>query len=123
MPVKSRARTRLACAALIVLLAPLGASAQPARPPAPPPTISGPVRQLSIDEAVALALEQNLNVQVERLNPQLQDLAVAQARTSWTPAFSAGFVGRRADSPPSSFLSGGSDKITDTNTGANLGVQ
>jgi outer membrane protein len=125
MPVKFRCRMRFACAALVLLFAPAGAAAQtaPAQPPAAAPTYSGPVRPLSIDEAVKLALEQNLNVQVERLNPQLQDLAIAQARTSWTPAFTAGFVGRRADSPPSSFLSGGNDKITDTNTGGVLGVQ
>jgi outer membrane protein len=123
MPVKSSRRSRLASAAIIVLLAPIGAAAQTGQSAPANPTMIGPARPLSIDEAVTLALEQNLNVQVERLNPQLQDLAISQARTSWTPAFSAGFVGRRADSPPSSFLSGGEDKITDTNTGGVLGVQ
>jgi outer membrane protein len=123
MPVKSVRRSRLASAALLVLLVPVGASAQTGQAAPAAPTFTGPVRQLSIDEAVKLALEQNLNVQIERLNPQLQDLAIAQARTSWTPAFSAGFVGRRADSPPSSFLSGAADKITDTNQGGTLGIQ
>lgn len=125
MHVKSRCRTPLAWAALLVLLAPGGAAAQTAQPALQPaaPTVSGPVRQLTVDEAVELALEQNLNIQVERLNPQLQDLAVAQARTNWTPEFNVGFVGRRGDSPPSSFLSGGSEKITDTNAGGTLGVQ
>jgi outer membrane protein len=123
MPVKSSRRSRLASAALLVLLVPVGAAAQTGQAAPAAPTFTGPVRQLSIDEAVKLALEQNLNVQIERLNPQLQDLAIAQARTSWTPAFSAGFVGRRADSPPSSFLSGAADKITDTNQGGTLGVQ
>jgi outer membrane protein len=123
MPVKSSRRSRLASAALLVLLVPVGAAAQTGQAAPAAPTFTGPVRQLSIDEAVKLALEQNLNVQIERLNPQLQDLAIAQARTSWTPAFSAGFVGRRADSPPSSFLSGAADKITDTNQGGTLGIQ
>ena len=34
------------------------------------------VRRISIDEAVALALENNLDLQVERINPQMQDLTV-----------------------------------------------
>ena len=40
------------------------------------------VRRLSVDEAVKLALEQNLGIQIERLNPQIQDIAIAQARSS-----------------------------------------
>ena len=78
--------------------------AQPAQQPTPPPTVQspglprppqgpppvaatqaapiqeqrggGPVRKLALDEAVQLALEQNLDVQVERINPQLQDFAI-----------------------------------------------
>ena len=37
-------------------------------------TPAGPVRRISVTEAVGLALEQNLGIQVERLNPQIQDL-------------------------------------------------
>ena len=32
-------------------------------------------RRLSVDEAVRLALEQNLGIRIERLNPEIQDLA------------------------------------------------
>src|SRR5918993_3937767 len=46
----------------------------------------GPVRRLSIDEAVALALEQNVDLQVDRIDPQVQDLAISVARSNWTPA-------------------------------------
>jgi outer membrane protein TolC len=92
-------------------------SAQPAAPAA-----TGPVRPLSVDEAVKLALEQNLGVQVQRLNPELQDLLIAQARTAWRPGLTAGMSAQSQDSPPNSFLSGASDKISSTSTGGNVGV-
>ena len=43
------------------------------------------VRRLSIDEAVKLGLEQNLGIQIQRLDPQIQDVGVAQARSFWSP--------------------------------------
>ena len=54
----------------------------PQTPPAAPATAAtqqaiestGPARPLSIEEAVQLALQQNLGIQIERLNPELQDL-------------------------------------------------
>ena len=97
------------------------APAAPA-PPAPQPVVTGPSRQLTIDEAVTLALEQNLTVQVERLNPQVRDLDVAQARTAWTPVVGASAFGRTQDAPPSSFLSGGTDVITTQNAGTELNL-
>ncbi|HXE79484.1 MAG TPA: TolC family protein [Vicinamibacterales bacterium] len=100
-------------------------SDQPAPQPTPAsaqPAVAGPVRQLTVDEAVKLALEQNLNVQLERLEPQVQDFAVAQARTSWTPLFSVGAFGQTQDTPPSSFFSGAEDVITTRNAGSELAV-
>ena len=61
-----------ACAALVAA-APSSLFAQDA----------GPVRRLSVDDAVSLALEQNLGITIERMNPQIQDLAVALAKTAW----------------------------------------
>ena len=140
MRLQSRPGARLAAACSVLLLASASALAQPAQSPpgqsppgqSPPaqlpsaqpaaPAATGPVRPLSVNEAVALALEQNLGVQVERLNPQLQDLAIEQARTAWRPGFNAGVSAQSQDSPPSSFLSGASDKITSTSTGGNFGV-
>ena len=34
------------------------------------------------------ALEQNLGIQIQRLDPQIQDTAIAQARSFWAPQFS-----------------------------------
>jgi outer membrane protein len=96
----------------------------PAQPASPQLPAAPNVRRLSIDDAVKLALEQNLNVQVERLNPELQALAITQARTSWTPTLTTGFTGRTQDSPPSSFLSGATEgKITNKNVSGNVGIE
>ena len=51
---------------------------------AQPPTES--VRRLSIDEAVALAVEQNLGIRIQRFDPQIQDVGIAQARSFWAPS-------------------------------------
>ena len=40
------------------------------------------VRRLTVDEAVRLALENNLGIQIARINPQIQDLSVAIARSA-----------------------------------------
>jgi outer membrane protein TolC len=76
-------------------LVPMGAQA-----PAPD------VRRLTVDEAVRLALENNLGVQVARLDPPLQDLSVAQAQAAWSPTLTSTLQGASADSPSNSFLSG-----------------
>ena len=49
------------------------------------------LRRLSIDEAVNLALEQNLGIQIQRIDPQIQDTGIAQARSLWAPQFSTTF--------------------------------
>ncbi len=80
------------------------------------------VRTLTIDEAVKLALEQNLGIQIERLNPQIQDVAVAQARSYWIPTVSSTLQSNRQDTPASSFLAGGQSKITDTRFSTQFGL-
>ncbi|RPJ70895.1 MAG: TolC family protein [Acidobacteria bacterium] len=81
---------------------------------------AGGGKQLSVDEAVALALEQNLNLQVQRLDPQLQDLSILQVKTAWTPVVSSTFSNRSATSPVSSVLAGAVDSLTNDNLIANV---
>src|SRR5206468_3962451 len=45
------------------------AAAQAATQPDP----TGPLRSLSMEDAVKLALEQNLGIRIQRLDPQIQD--------------------------------------------------
>ncbi len=97
----------------------------PAAAPAPAATSTGsvilpraalppsrPVRPLSVDEAVTLALEQNLDLRVERINPLIQDTAVAEARSVYAPTLSTTVTGDNRDSPAGNIFAGG-DVVTD----------
>jgi len=74
----------------------------PMRAQAPAPE----VRRLTVDEAVRLALVNNLGVQVARIDPQIQYLGVAQAQAAWSPTWTSTLQGASVDSPSNSFLSG-----------------
>ena len=67
---------------------------------------AGPTRRLTIDEAVKLALEHNLGIQIARYNPQAEDLTVAQANAAWVPSFTNTFQKNSQASPNNSFLAG-----------------
>ena len=53
-------------------LSPVHAQTRPAMPAGAQGNTgqAGPIRRLSIDDAVATALEQNLDLQVQRINPE-----------------------------------------------------
>lgn len=127
-------RTGRRLATLLAALALTGAPAAPAQttggpaaaapPPAaaapggvllPPAALrpSRPVRPLSADEAVTLALEQNLDLRVERINPLIQDAAVAEARSVYAPTLSTKVLGDGRDSPSANIFAGGEVKVTD----------
>src|SRR5581483_1324168 len=52
---------------------------------------SATARPLSMDEAVRLALEQNLGIRIQRIDPQIQDTGVAQSRSFWSPTLGSSF--------------------------------
>jgi len=73
----------------------------------PAPTTPGPSVELSLDEATARALERNLDIAVERLNPQLQEYNLARLRGTYRPTVTS-VVGHRAVvQPPTNQLNGG----------------
>ena len=80
------------------------------------------MRRISIDDAVALALENNLDLQVERLSPQIQDLSVAQVRTGYAPTFRSTIDFNDQTQPPASFLSGNTNQIVGNNAGFDFGL-
>ena len=90
---------------------------------APADQTQAATRRLSIDEAVALALEQNVNLQVDRIDPQIQDLGVSVAQSGWTPVFFSSFTNRSQTSPPQDIFGGDQTAITNENLSSNLGVQ
>jgi outer membrane protein len=81
------------------------------------------VRRLTVDEAVRLALENNLGIRVARIDPLIQDLGVAQASAAWHPTLTSTLLGAGTDSPSNSFLSGADTKTSDNRFNTNLGVQ
>ncbi|MEO5822361.1 MAG: TolC family protein [Vicinamibacteraceae bacterium] len=72
----------------------------------------GAVRRLTIDEAVQAALEQNLDVQVAKVDPQLQQLTVDQSRGVWLPQLSGQLRFNSSSQEPNSSLSGAIDTLT-----------
>ena len=122
------ARALVAVACLAGLVTPARAQQAPAAPTPSPTTQSpaalpaGPERPLSINEAVELALKQNLGIQIERLNPQLQDYTIAQALANYTPVFGGGINYNNQQQPPSSFLSGSDTTVTSSNFGGNAQI-
>lgn len=105
----------LVCLTGLLLMAPLQATAagQQTMPSTPatvttqqPEEPSGPVRQLSIDEAVQLALRNNLGLEVERLNPQIEQESIAQARAAYLPTLVADFGRSGSTNEPQDFTQG-----------------
>ena len=89
---------------------PLSAFGQPPAQPAAVPTIQStqPVVQgtpISADDAVRMALENNLGVQEERLNPQIASLGIARAAGAFSPQVVSTVFRSNSLAPPSDFLS------------------
>src|SRR5205809_3125685 len=80
------------------------------------------VRRLSIDEAVKLGLEQNLGIQIQRLDPQIQDVGIAQARSFWSPQLTSGFSRQSQSQAPTSSLSGAATSIDNGRFASTLGL-
>lgn len=88
-------------------------------PPPPDPN----ARKLSIDDAVQLALENNLNLKVVRLNPLLQDLEIANARSSWIPRFTNDWSYRDNQQPSESVFESTGDVTTSQALTGNFGFE
>ena len=93
------------------------AAAQAATQPA-----SESVRRLSIDEAVKLALEQNLGIRIQRIDPQIQDIGIAQARAFWAPSLQTNFSRSSQTQQPTSSLAGGATNILNSNINSAVGL-
>lgn len=75
---------------------------------------AGPRIDLTLDEAVARALERNLDLAVQRLNPQVFDLNLAQQLAAYRPTFDTNFSNNSRTNPSSTQLDGGESVISDT---------
>jgi len=90
------------------LLAEARAQAQAPSGPQQQPAVDGrAVVNLTMDEAVAKALDQNLDLSVARLTPQIQDFTVQQSRAFYTPTLTGQFGQRSQTSNPANIFGGG----------------
>jgi outer membrane protein len=89
------------------------------RPTNPPPP--GVRTELSLDDAVARALERNLDISVERLNPEGFNYQIASLETTYQPTFTSTFGLRSQSTFQRSTTGGASNTLglltTDTLTG------
>jgi outer membrane protein len=73
------------------------------RPSAPD---TRPVVRLSLDDAVKLALDRNLDIAVQRLNPQINDIAIASLRSVYHPSLTSQVFTRATTQPTTTTISG-----------------
>jgi outer membrane protein TolC len=90
----------------------LAQQAQPSQPTSPTalnPT--GPVVNLTEEEAVNRATERNLNIASERLTPQTFDFSLAAARAVFLPTVTSSVQHQDAETPTNSAFSGGARNL------------
>jgi outer membrane protein TolC len=69
-----------------------------------------------------MAVENNLGIQVARLSPGIQALALSQTRATYAPSLFTNFTKNSNSNPPSNFLAG-NDFVTTGGFRSNAGVQ
>ena len=80
------------------------------------------LRRISIDEAVKLAMEQNLGIKIQRFDPQIQDTGVALSRSLWAPNFSTTVTRQSQTQASTSSLSGGANGISNGTFATGVGL-
>jgi outer membrane protein len=82
----------------------------------PPQTPGVSVRQLSLDDAIQMALEHNLDLQVAKMNPAIQDYNLVQARAAFKPTLNGTFGQSHQDTPSTSILDGVTTSVITSQT-------
>ena len=96
-------------------------SGQPAPPLAESTQAGRPVRDIRLTDVVQLALEKNLDIAVERLNPQSVDLQIAGLRNSYLPIATSSIGQRDNTQLPRDQLQGG-QRVSIATTTYNAGL-
>jgi outer membrane protein len=96
-----------------------------AEPKQVPPGAPGAVVHMSLDDAVKLALDRNLDIAVQRLNPQTFDFSIASLQAAYKPALTSQVANQSVVNPPTNTLQGvpgGALGITNTTATGNAGL-
>src|SRR5438876_11691627 len=70
-----------------------------------PPPASSPTLRLTVDDAVRMALDHNVDLSADRLDPQISDTRVAAAAGAFRPTINTSINSTNPPQPPSSLLS------------------
>jgi outer membrane protein TolC len=70
----------------------------------PPVTAGVPVKELTLDDAVQMALEKNLDLQVAKMNPAIQDYNLVSARAAFKPTLNGTFGESHQSTPQTTTL-------------------
>jgi outer membrane protein len=92
--------------------------------PAPQTAVAAPTTmRITADEAVRMALENNLGVHADRLSPQIETYGVAQAKAAYAPTLTSLTTTRSATQPPSDYLTGSANVLTNESFRTNAGIR
>lgn len=79
--------------------------------------------QVTADDAVRMALENNLGIRAQQLSPQIENYTLAQAKSAFAPSLVSQTTTRSSTAPPSNFLTGEGTVLTSETLRNNAGVQ
>jgi outer membrane protein len=79
--------------------------------------------RISSEDAVKMALENNLGIRAEQLTPQIQTYGVAQARAAYAPNLFSQTTNRNSTTPPGNFQTGSGANLTNESLRTNAGMQ
>ena len=87
---------------------------------APPRTAQGearPVVRITLDEAAKFALDHNLDIAVQRLNPEISDISYASLRSVYSPAVTSQLATQSQTNASTSTIAGGATAGAPVETG------
>ena len=89
-----------------------GNLATDAQPPAASAAGQRRIVRLTLDDAVRFALDRNLDIAVQRLNPEINDLALARIRAVYHPSLTSTLATQSLSTPATSTISGGAAGVS-----------
>jgi outer membrane protein TolC len=94
----------------------IGVAVDPQQPVSAAPGANRPVVRMTLDEAVQLALDRNLDIAVQRLNPEISDIAVLSVKSVYNPTLTSTFGPQSTTQLPTSQLQLGTGGAAVTET-------
>ena len=91
--------------------------AAPGQPPAPMTTPARPTVRLTIEEAVKDALENNLDITIQKLNPEINDISYSSLAAVYRPFLTGQLATQAQTNPSTTTITGGSAAGAPIDTG------